>query len=211
MDPRGAYNSLVEGRDSGAPLSFDAHVVACTVALAIEESIYSGRPVTEFIGLAGAELASLLESLFPRATQFLQPLGWDANVTVQNDEGCLVELLKRYSTCGSNLEAQLATLIARRAMQPNHLWQDLGLRNRSELSHLMRLHFAPLAARNSRDMKWKKFLYRMICRDDGYRLCTAPVCSECDDFAVCFGDESGESLLARNRKSVPDALVQVVV
>jgi nitrogen fixation protein NifQ len=49
-------------------------------------------------------------------------------------------------------------------------------------------------------MKWKKFLYRMICRDEGFRLCSAPSCSECDDFAVCFGEESGESLLARTRR-----------
>ena len=85
-------------------------------------------------------------------------------------------------------------------MRPNHLWQDLGLRNRGELSALMRRHFEPLADRNVNDMKWKKFLYRMICRDEGFRLCTAPSCAECDDFAVCFGDESGESLLARNRR-----------
>jgi nitrogen fixation protein NifQ len=185
--------------------------VACAVALAMDEAMFSGRPLTQFIGLAGADLASLMRTLFPHAFQFLQPTGWDANITVQDDERCLVELLTRYSTCGSNLEIQLAALISRRAIQPNHLWQDLGLRNRSELSQLMRLHFAPLALRNSRDMKWKKFLYRMICRDEGYRLCTTPICSECDDFAMCFGDESGESLLARNRRSAPHGLVQVTI
>jgi nitrogen fixation protein NifQ len=204
MNARGIYDSLMEGRNS-----FDAHVVACSVALAMEESLFTGRAVTEFIGLAGADLLNLLRSMFPVATHFLQPTGWDSAITVQDDERCLVELLTRYSTCGSNLEVQLAAMIARRAMQPNHLWQDLGLRNRSELSQLMRLHFAPLAARNSSDMKWKKFLYRMICRDEGYRLCTTPICSECDDFAVCFGDESGESLLARNRRSAPDGLVHL--
>jgi len=50
-------------------------------------------------------------------------------------------------------------------------------------------------------MKWKKFFYRMICRDEGFRLCSAPSCAECDDFSVCFGDESGESFLARNRRA----------
>jgi hypothetical protein len=40
----------------------------------------------------------------------------------------------------------------------------------------------------------------MICRDEGFRLCTAPSCSECDDFDVCFGGESGESLLTRIRR-----------
>ena len=56
-------------------------------------------------------------------------------------------------------------------------------------------------------MKWKKFFYRMICRDEGYRLCTAPSCAECDDFQVCFGDESGESLMARTRLGAASGLV----
>jgi nitrogen fixation protein NifQ len=99
------------------------------------------------------------------------------------------------------LQARLAAMLARRAQSPDHLWQDLGLRNRGELSRLMARHFRPLAARNSQDMKWKKFLYRMICRDAGYSLCTAPSCGECADFAACFGDESGESRLAQTRLS----------
>jgi nitrogen fixation protein NifQ len=49
-------------------------------------------------------------------------------------------------------------------------------------------------------MKWKKFFYRMICRDESFRFCSAPSCEDCDDFAVCFGDESGESLLACIRR-----------
>jgi nitrogen fixation protein NifQ len=71
--------------------------------------------------------------------------------------------------------------------------------NRDELSRLMRRHFAQLARRNTQDMKWKKFFYRMICREEGFSLCLAPSCSECGDFTSCFGDESGESLLARVR------------
>jgi nitrogen fixation protein NifQ len=63
----------------------------------------------------------------------------------------------------------------------------------------MQRHFALLAGRNTQDMKWKKFFYRMICREDGFSMCVAPSCSECGDFDGCFGDESGESLLARVR------------
>ena len=37
----------------------------------------------------------------------------------------------------------------------------------------------------------------LICADASYTLCTAPSCAECDDFAGCFGEETGESLLAR--------------
>ena len=54
--------------------------------------------------------------------------------------------------------------------------------------------------RNKQDMKWKKFFYRVICAEAAYALCTAPSCGECDDFDHCFGEETGESLLARSRR-----------
>jgi nitrogen fixation protein NifQ len=91
-------------------------------------------------------------------------------------------------------------MIARRAQRPNHLWQDLGLDSRRDLSELMTRHFKPLAMRNTQDMKWKKFFYRTICSDAAYSLCTAPSCGECDDFDHCFGEETGQSLLARARR-----------
>jgi nitrogen fixation protein NifQ len=86
-------------------------------------------------------------------------------------------------------------MVARRCLRPNHLWQDLGLRNRGELSQLMQTHFAGLARRNSGDMKWKKFLYRMVCREDGFSICASPICSACDDYGLCFGDEDGVALI----------------
>jgi nitrogen fixation protein NifQ len=79
------------------------------------------------------------------------------------------------------------------------------LRNRRELSWLMERHFPALSQRNTRDMKWKKFLYRVICRDEGFAICTAPSCSECSDFDNCYGEEDGESLLARNRRDAERA------
>ena len=124
------------------------------------------------------------------------------------DESCLRELLLRYTTVGTTLEERLAAIIARRALRPNHLWQDLGLRHRRELSWLMSRHFEGLAAKNSQDMKWKKFLYRTICRDEGFVLCTAPSCGECSDFDRCFGDEGGDSLLATLRRAAPSTVVK---
>lgn len=177
----------------------DAHVVACMIAMAVREAAFDGA-LSAGLGVAGAELRELISAMFPSAFPLLERFGMDADVTLSEDQRCLRELLSRHTTSGTWFEMRLAAMIARRAMQPNHLWQDVGLRGRGELSDLMARHFAPLAMRNSRDMKWKKFFYRMICRDEGFRLCMAPSCSECDDFAVCFGDESGDSLLARIRR-----------
>jgi nitrogen fixation protein NifQ len=100
----------------------------------------------------------------------------------------------------SSLEPPLAAMIARRAMEPDHLWQDLGLRDRGELSALLHRHFAPLARQNTGNMKWKRFFYRMICDSEGFALCTTPICSDCTDFDMCFGEETGEARLARNRR-----------
>jgi nitrogen fixation protein NifQ len=91
-------------------------------------------------------------------------------------------------------------MVARRAMEPNHLWEDLGLRERAELSRLLMHHFAPLAARNTGNMRWKRFFYRMLCEDDGFVMCTTPVCTQCNDFDLCFGEESGESRMAERRR-----------
>jgi nitrogen fixation protein NifQ len=177
----------------------DAHVVASSIAMAVQE-MQPGRTFTAGLGIAGQELRQFIAAPFPDGVRLLERFGLDEPAFPSEDELCLRELLSRFATTGTWLELRLADLIARRSLRPNHLWQDLGLRNRGELSRLMTRHFARLAARNNHDMKWKKFFYRMICRDEGYSLCTAPSCSECCDFEVCFGDESGESLMARVRR-----------
>lgn len=179
---------------------FDHHVVACVLALAAWEASTEDKSLATTTGLDPTELTTLINGLFPHAVHLFAPPSYTPPVR-STDEACLLDLLVQCATDGTAFQVWLATMIARRAQSPNHLWQDLGLRNRGELSRLMARHFRPLAARNSSDMKWKKFLYRMICRDAGYSICTAPSCSECTDFEYCFGDESGESRLARVRRT----------
>ena len=50
-------------------------------------------------------------------------------------------------------------------------------------------HFKPLASRNDRDMKWKKFLYKQLCETEGITTCRAPSCEVCADYQNCFGPE----------------------
>jgi nitrogen fixation protein NifQ len=71
----------------------------------------------------------------------------------------------------------------------DHLWQDLGLWERADLSRLMQENFGPLAQRNTRDMKWKKFLYKQLCEAEGIYTCRSPSCEVCVDYDVCFGPE----------------------
>jgi nitrogen fixation protein NifQ len=170
------------------------------LSLALVESVQESRPVAACVGLESSLLTELVGDTFPHAREVFVRLETEEPLERAEDETCLRELLVRCTTNGSAFQERLASVLARRAQRPNHLWQDLGLRNRRELSWLMGRHFEWLASRNARDMKWKKFLYRTICRDGSFPICTAPSCAECSDFDNCFGDESGESLLAIARR-----------
>ena len=84
---------------------------------------------------------------------------------------------------------RLAERVAVASLGDNHLWQDLQLPSRKELTQLMSHWFPQLAARNDRDMKWKKFLYKQLCERAELFICRAPTCAVCSDYARCFGPE----------------------
>ena len=89
--------------------------------------------------------------------------------------------------------AGMALRVAVASLGDDHLWQDLQLGSRAELSLLMRHWFPRLAALNSRDMKWKKFLYKQLCDKAELLICRAPSCDVCSDYARCFGPEDAPS------------------
>ena len=84
----------------------------------------------------------------------------------------------------------MAEHLAVACLGDQHLWQDMQLASRAELSSLMRYWFPALVARNHGDMKWKKFLYRQLCEREALFICKAPSCAECSDRPLCFGPES---------------------
>lgn len=83
----------------------------------------------------------------------------------------------------------LAEILAWAALGEDHLWRDLGVWSRDDLSALLFFAFPALAGKNTHDMKWKKFFYRQMCEAEGVRLCRAPSCGECRDYVRCFGPE----------------------
>lgn len=103
----------------------------------------------------------------------------------------IVELLVRERTPGLDIEAaeRVAGLIAAGCFGEQHLWRDLGLSSREELRAMLEAAFAPFAAGNTRDMRWKKYIYRRLCRWEGFHTCRAPSCSECDTYEECFSPE----------------------
>lgn len=180
------YHDLMATGGGGDP--FDRHVFACVLAAAAGEA---PLPLTEAVGLDGAELAALVARHFPGGEEVLAGLdagsGSGAEAVEEADYRAL--LLAGASEPGSDEARWLASMVARRSLRPDHLWESLGLPARADLSRLLHRHFGPLAARNVRDMKWKKFFYRQMCEAEGMSICKSPVCDDCVDFSVCFGGD----------------------
>ena len=177
---------------------FDRHVLASILAAATMD----GGAMADKAGLTAHDFAGLLAQYFPLMQ--IKAESWFLRFDrIEDDEVAMVRdlLLAQRSTDG-DIGRWLAAMVARRAMEPNHLWEDLGLRDRSELSRLLLRHFGPLAVRNTKNMRWKRFFYRMLCEDDGLVMCTTPVCTQCNDFNLCFGEESGESRMAERRRDL---------
>jgi nitrogen fixation protein NifQ len=173
---------------------FSVHIFVCLVALAAQESIASGATIGDTLGLRAADLDALL-TIYPSSTGVAleaQP----SIIEFDEEEEQLRALFDRYRVDDSLETGWLVSMLARRCMSPNHLWQDLGLSSRGDLNRLMRERFPALAARNAQNMKWKKFFYRCLCEMEGFSLCAAPSCAECSDYSACFGEETGASRLA---------------
>lgn len=188
--PLMTYRRLMAG-PSDADL-FDRHVFACAIAIATAQP---ARSVPDGLGLSIGMMNEMGRRYFPNAPE-LAGESVDGSPPQGLEEPDLRALLLGHATTASPETQWLAHIIARRAMEPNHLWQDLGLTHRGDLGRLMQRHFAPLAALNDRDMKWKKFFYRQLCGQEGIAICKSPVCDLCSDVKECFGTEDGASLLS---------------
>jgi nitrogen fixation protein NifQ len=143
------------------------------------------------LGLGPERLGALLACRFPRLPWVVDGAGADPARLPERED--LVGLMLRHAAGDGARRraaaADMAAIVAAACMGSDHLWQDLGLWSRADLSLLMRHCFPPLAAKNDRDMKWKKFLYKQLCLEEGIYVCRAPSCEVCRDYDLCFGRE----------------------
>lgn len=101
-----------------------------------------------------------------------------------------LEVLLRQFAADPNVETEwLIAMIVAACLGSDHLWQDLGLWSREHLSNMLAQYFPELVLRNSKNMKWKKFLYKQLCEAEGLYVCRAPSCEVCQDYQQCFGPE----------------------
>lgn len=138
------------------------------------------------LGLGAERFAEFWRRYFP-GPQPILIAGHREDIPELDD---IERLLLDYRAGRRNSEAWLARIVACGCAGRDHLWQDLGLANRRELSLLMETGFPALAELNSGDMKWKKFIYRQYCARDGVYVCPAPSCGVCIDYAKCFSPET---------------------
>ena len=146
--------------------------------------------------LDGDALAALRERYFPGLHCPLKAYAGAGTPPAIDEFEDLLALLLDHRTVPDDESTWLAHALATACMGANHLWQDMGLPNRSALSWLIKHHFTSLAERNLGDMKWKKFFYRQLCEREGLMLCKSPNCDSCTDLQQCFGPEDANGLFA---------------
>lgn len=162
-----------------------------TFAQILASHYLGGGSLPSYLGFEPDEFVHLLERHFPNVA--IPPLTprpppqWDPRLVEEKDE--LVKLMVMYRAGSDPSEITMSRIVATACMANDHLWQDLGLWSRKDLSELMLRNFPELAAKNDKDMKWKKFLYKQLCIQEGIYICRAPSCALCSDYHNCFGPE----------------------
>ncbi len=69
--------------------------------------------------------------------------------------------------------------VAKISLLQNHLYQDLGFKNRTQMGKFMKENFPLLSDIKPADKLWKKFIYDSIGE-------VAPACEDCNDQVNCF-------------------------
>ncbi|ADG18004.1 NifQ family protein [Paraburkholderia atlantica] len=80
----------------------------------------------------------------------------------------------------------LATIIAHACLRPDHLWRDLGLAGRDDVTWMLTRYFPTLVERNVDNLRWKKFLAAQCAISLGRKPGPAPGCPGCEDYGYCF-------------------------
>lgn len=102
------------------------------------------------------------------------------NNTVQLEilESKVVNLLQSYAKDDYS-KNEVAPHLAKVSLEMNHLYEDLGFKNRVEMGRYMKENFPSLGAKKPEDKLWKKYIYDLIGE-------TAPACATCSDQVNCF-------------------------
>lgn len=151
-------------------------------------------------GLAPDELEEVLTQLFPGARRSPEPALVDlpARLAAYAAQGLpdprpdftllLRTLLDAYGAPQCATTPFVTRVLVHACLRPDHLWRDLGLTGREDVTALLTRHYPRLVARNTRNLRWKQFLAYSACEHAGLPAAAAPGCAACEDHDVCYGD-----------------------
>ena len=97
MTPDAIYKQLIDANAVTACDPFDGHVLACVFAAAADEC-RAGGSFADALGICGSALRRSIERYFPGTLEHLEMFKLDVELTVNEDEKCLRELLWRFRT-----------------------------------------------------------------------------------------------------------------
>lgn len=140
------------------------------------------------LGLEPDEFRALIDANFrspPRP--FITPRRKPADYSAMPEKDDLETFLLAHAAPGDRRErAWMARILVAGCLGRDHLWQDLGLGSRGDLTALITHNFPDIRRMNQHNMRWKKFLYKQLCEAEGIYVCRSPSCGECVDYADCF-------------------------
>ncbi len=143
------------------------------------------------LGLGPDDFGRMVKSFFRSLAIPLEaPSGRQADYSRMLEKDDLIRYIKTRAAYPERDETRwIAAILVAGCLGEDHLWQDLGLWSRQDLSELIAYNFPQIKAANVKDMKWKKFLYKQLCESEGIYVCRAPSCDICVDYPRCFGPE----------------------
>jgi nitrogen fixation protein NifQ len=143
----------------------------------------------DYLGLECHDFVALKKHYFTDyALPEYAPSGKQLDFNRMLERQDLINLLRHYANPSIETDWIIGLLVAG-CLGNDHLWHDMGLWSRSQLTALLNYNFPALAAKNIHDMKWKKFLYKQLCEAECLYLCRAPSCQVCADYGQCYGSE----------------------
>ena len=145
------------------------------------------------LGLGSNELAALFARHFPRFKADIDlPIAVASSPHWQFITELRDLLLSHDVTASASADDAhcLATIVATACERPDHLWRDLGLNGRDDVSAILVRHYPRLVARNVNALRWKKFLAQEVALAHGRPVTHAPGCPGCEDYAHCYPDKT---------------------
>jgi nitrogen fixation protein NifQ len=173
---------------AGSAPTFDARLFARLVAAR------EVRGELALLGLTSGQLTSLTQRHF--CADVALSLGQSAAqipaVTAEDTRTAYAASMRAFLIAHASAEVDgedvrcLASIVAHACLRPDHLWRDLGLSGRDDVTAMLERYFPELVARNVEGLRWKKLLARELALATGAVPGPAPGCPGCEDFGFCF-------------------------